>query len=89
MEFKHNLYQLLIALDQFLNVLICMFIEPREKHYCDETMSAHIYRHSCKGKWKWLHWLVDKMFFWEEEHCKQAYESELERYQLPKEYRDE
>lgn len=28
-------------------------------------------------------WIIDHLFFWQTEHCKSAYESEVERSQLP------
>lgn len=87
MNFKHNLWQLLVSFDQFLNVLICMFVEPKERHWADETFSAHVYRHYCDGRWKVLYWVINKLFFLQDDHCKEAYESELNRAQLPPEFR--
>ena len=31
--------------------------------------------------------VVDKLFFWQRQHCFQSYISEFERKQLPEEYR--
>lgn len=87
MKIGHNLFQLLVALDQFLNVLVCMFIEPKEKHWADETFSSHIYRHYRDGKWKFMYKLVNHLFFWQTDHCKEAYESEMERMHEPPELR--
>lgn len=83
MQFKHNLFQLAVAFDQFLNVLVCMIVEPKHKHWADETFSAHLYRHYLKGEWVWLRNLVNMMFFLQEDHCKEAYESECNREHSP------
>lgn len=88
MEIKHNFEQLLIAVDQFLNVLVGMIIEPNAKQWCDETMSAHLWRHNLDGELTWLMRIVNGLFFWQDNHCREAYESEIFRRQYPKEYRN-
>lgn len=87
MQFKHNLFQLAVVFDQFLNVLVCTIIEPKEKHWADETFSAHTYRHYREGRWKWVYRLINHIFFLQDDHCKEAYESEINRTQLPPEFR--
>lgn len=73
--------QVLIALDQFVNTLLW--------GYADETLSARAYRHAeIKKDRRWPMWLIDHIFFWQDQHCKQSYESELERAHLPPEMRD-
>ena len=67
--------QLLIAVDQLFNTFFCV--------YADETLSARAHRHALKGDRKWPEKLIDFIFFWQPEHCKRAYESELNRTQLP------
>lgn len=71
--------QILIAIDQFFNTLIA--------GYADETLSSRAYRHKKDGSRAWPAWIIDHLFFWQEEHCKAAYESELERAHLPPELR--
>lgn len=71
--------QVLIAIDQFVNTLI--------GGYADETLSSRAHRRRLRGKGG-VAWLIDHIFFWQEEHCKTAYESELERTQLPVEFRE-
>lgn len=89
MELSHNFEQALIALDQFLNVVICSIFEPKEKQWADETFSAHCYR--CRDKtflWKCFYYIVNWLFFWQGgNHCYNAYLSELNRKQLPEELR--
>lgn len=68
--------QVLIALDQFVNTLLW--------GYADETLSARAYRHAeIKKDRRWPMQLIDALFFWQDEHCRQAYESEVRRTQLP------
>ena len=71
--------QILIAIDQLLNSLI--------GGYADETLSSRAYRHKKNGSRSWPAWLIDHIFFWQEEHCKASYESEKERSHLPPELR--
>lgn len=73
--------QVLIALDQFVNTLLW--------GYADETLSARAYRHAeIKKDRRWPMVIINALFFWQEEHCKRAYESEIERAQLPPGMRD-
>lgn len=72
-----------IAIDQAFNALT--WGSP------DETLSSRAYRGAVlaknpKKKWKIFHGLINKLFFWQKDHCKQAYISELERRQLPREF---
>ena len=62
--------QVLIAADQLLNSLV--------GGWADETFSARCWRLRERGRgWAFLRWLVDGVFFWEREHCRKSYESEL------------
>ncbi len=67
-----------IAFDQQLNAL-------RGGHP-DETLSAVAHRRHLEGKSGWRN-LINALFFWQGDHCQNAYWSELHRKQLPKEYR--
>ena len=72
--------QVPIAIDQLVNTLF--------GGWADETISSVAWRKRNEGKgWAFLRCLIDGLFFWQEDHCKTAYESELERRQLPKELR--
>lgn len=71
--------QILIAVDQFFNTLT--------GGYADETLSSRAYRHKKDGSRSWPAWIIDHLFFWQEEHCKASYESEMERSHLPPELR--
>ena len=79
MKVKHpDGLQVLIALDQLINTLIWGM--------ADETLSARAHRHALKDR-KWPEKIINALFFWQPDHCRQAYESELERTQVPKESR--
>ena len=78
---RNNGLQFLIALDQVLNTLI-------GKGWADETLSARAYR--CRNKtkaWNWAYRTIDKIFFWQDDHCYIAHLREMTRAQLPPEYR--
>ena len=68
-------FQVLVALDQLVNTILA--------GYADETLSSRAWRHKLDGSRSWPAWLIDHLFFWQDGHCKAAYESELERAQLP------
>lgn len=77
---KNYLYHVLIALDQLVNAMTggC----------ADETFSSRCYRGAVlsqapKKRWRVLYRLVNGLFF-DKNHCKTAYESELSRKQYPK-----
>lgn len=72
--------QIPIAIDQFINTVF--------GGWADETISSRAYRMQGKsGKFAKLRKLIDGLFFWQKEHCKTAYESELQRRHLPPELR--
>ena len=72
--------QVLLAIDQLLNAIFF--------GYADETLSARCHRNQFKS-WYWSLWreVINTIFFWQHDHCADAYESEIKRRQLPKEYR--
>lgn len=75
------LFQILIALDQLINALLC--------GDADETLSARAHRMRVKGHryWGWTAGAIDRMFFWQQGHCLSAYQREHERLDMPHEYR--
>ncbi len=72
-------FQVAVAFDQLVNTLM--------GGYADETLSARAWRHHLDGSRTWPRWIIDHLFFWQTNHCKEAYESELLRKQLPDIYR--
>ena len=71
--------QVLIAIDQLCNTLI--------GGYADETISSYAHRKRLKGK-PLLARLIDALFFWQPNHCQQAFQSELDRAHLPPSVRE-
>lgn len=74
-------FQFLVALDQLINTLI--------GGMADETLSSRAWRHKMDGSRKWPAWLIDHVFFWQKDHCKTAWLSELQRAHLPHSMRGE
>lgn len=75
-----SLYNVGIAFDQFINA--CIGGSP------DETLSARAWRlKDVSLVWKCTRWCIDTLFFWQKGHCAASYNSEMERKQLPEEYR--
>lgn len=77
---KNYIWNLVIALDQILNA--ALFGSP------DETFSARVHRKAEAGKWCWkaLRWVINQIFFWQEDHCRQSFDSEVAQDHRPKEY---
>jgi len=72
--------QVLIAIDQLFNAMF--------GGWADETLSARCWRKRNDGQgWEAAYRLIDLLFFWQHQHCRQSYESEQKRRQLPAEYR--
>ena len=74
------LHQVLLAIDQTANTLI--------GGMADETISARLFRERLSSPW-WMrgYRLVNALFFWQADHCAEAYEAEWDRQQLPSHYR--
>ena len=71
--------RLLIAVDQLLNAVL--------GGWPDETLSSRAWRWELAGVRSWPRRLIDALFFPEEEHCRESYESERLGRQLPPELR--
>ena len=77
---NRRLEQVPIAIDQLVNTFF--------GGWADETISSVAWRKQHHGNgWAFLRRFIDRLFFWQIDHCKTAYESELERRQLPEELR--
>ena len=77
---KTYLLNLAIGMDQLANALI--------GGSADETLSARAHRMRAKGQrwWGWTASAIDRLFFWQRDHCLKAHLAELERTQLPRTY---
>lgn len=72
---------LLLSIDQTGNVFLLG--SP------DETISARSYREGVLQKhrgWAAMNWFVNKLFWFEPEHTRMAYEAERYRCHMPKDY---
>ena len=71
--------QAAIVVDQAANVAFC--------GWADETISARAYR-TRATKWGGVayRW-INRLFFWQEDHCMASYAQEMFRNHLPMEYR--
>lgn len=67
-----------IAFDQLCNAL-CGGMP-------DETLSARAEREHREGLRSWPRKIVNAIFFWQEDHCRTSFESELVRRHLPEIY---
>lgn len=77
---SRRIEQIPIAIDQLINT-IC-------GGWADETISSVAWRKRHEGRgWAFLRALIDTLFFWQQDHCRTAFESELKRRQLPEELR--
>ena len=74
---KRYFLHVLIALDQFLNAVTGGF--------ADETLSSRIYRGACTGRRGWVvaEKCVNRLFFWQGEHCRRAWLRERQRAHFP------
>ena len=75
MKLTSRLFQALISIDQTFNTLI-------GSGWADETLSA--FSHRRQG---WRRSVVNAIFFWQTDHCRDAFNAELERRQYRPEYR--
>lgn len=73
--------QVLIAGDQLLNALAF--------GWADETLSARCWRLRDRPGWGLLRRLIDMLFFWDRNHCRESYDSERLGRQNAPEYREE
>lgn len=71
----------IVALDQTCNALAA--------GWPDETLSSRAWRWEMKGQSAWPRKCIDILFFWEKNHCKQSWHSELTRAQMPPALRGE
>lgn len=75
---RSYLLQVAIAEDQSWNA--------RTGGMADETLSARAHRMHVKGRRSWPRNLINAAFFWQKDHCFEAYMSEMQRKHLPADY---
>lgn len=73
--------QVAIAFDQLLNALFA--------GYADETISSRAFRcQHQKRRWKIARIVIDKIFFWQDAHCMEAFISEAIGGHLPRAFHE-
>jgi len=60
------------ALSQLLNVLIL-------PHLSDTTANESISGRAHRKGWKKTTWFINNLFFWQDNHCKAAFDKDLQR----------
>ena len=75
-------YHVIVAIDQLFNAII--------GGAADETLSSRTYRGAMlaekpRKRWRVLYRMINGLFF-DKNHCKTAYESEVTRRQYPQEF---
>ena len=77
---KHpDYFQVLVAVDQLINTFF--------GGMADETLSSRAHRLKIERNRKWMSAIINVIFFFQKDHCKTAYESEVEREHLPTSFR--
>lgn len=76
------LYQVSIAVNQCVNALL--------GGYADETLSSRAYRSDLRGArlGRILRPLLDRLYFWQKAHCRGAYNAEMFRRHMAKQFQD-
>jgi hypothetical protein len=67
-----------IAANQLVNTVL--------NGWPDETLSSRAHRQHLKGNSFWRNF-INKLFYWQSDHCRGAHRDELERRQYPEDYR--
>lgn len=76
---KAYLFQVGLAFDQLLNAMC--------GGWADESLSSRSWRLYIERNRPIPKTIINAIFFWQENHCKEAYESELERLHVPPQMR--
>jgi hypothetical protein len=77
--FLRRVMAVLIALDNLVAAAIW--------GYPGLTISAQMYRWELKGKRSWPRKLVDRIFWFDPDHCRISYENEVNGMRLPRDMR--
>jgi len=92
-RYKQKLWQLLIALDQLVNVVVSLLLPWSAIGWADETITARAWRLEQYSAW-WrsarvvIDWIFTILSFGKErDHCQNSHLSEQVRARLPAVYR--
>jgi hypothetical protein len=77
---RRYIIQVLVSIDQSLNAML--------GGWADETISSRAYRMQAGSRgWALARAAIDRLFFWQREHCLMAHTAERLRIQSPPEFR--
>lgn len=75
MKLSKYITNVLIGFDQFINTIFL--------GYPDETISSRAWQSQGSSKfWNFMRKLIDWMFYFQEDHCYNAYRAEVQRHQI-------
>ncbi len=75
---KHNLWQILICIDQLVYCVACLCFGAKAWADCTLSAAAHMWR--LEGKRRWPQIIIDALFYLvERNHCHKSYIAEQER----------
>jgi len=77
---RRYFHQLAIAVDQLVNAALF--------GWADETLSSRAYRTQYKRRWRVIMRVINGIFFWQENHCRDAYLFERDKGHVPPEFRE-
>lgn len=80
MSLKHYLKQNAISFDQSINAIL--------GGWADETLSARAYRLDVSGRCSWPRKVIDRIMFFDPDHCYTSYLAEKERRHSPPDERE-
>jgi hypothetical protein len=75
-----RLWHILIAFDQLVNTLL--FFLPGGA-WPDETFSSRCWRHRDRFPFTFIRPVIDRLFFWQDGHCRRSFEAEQARRHQP------
>lgn len=79
-KLKTYIFNILVSLDQLLNTVL--------GGWADETLSSRAHRAYLKNKpLKFFRYIINGIFWWQADHCLQAYQYEKSRQDMPPELR--
>ena len=79
MSCRTYIHNVLVAIDQLFNAVCC--------GWPDESLSSRAWRWHIGDVRHWPYRAIEALFFWQNDHCRESYESERLRRQFPPELR--
>lgn len=70
--------EVLVAIDQLANAIL--------GGYCCETLSSRCWRLRDYNPYSFFRRLIDRIFFWQADHCRTSYDAQVQRRNMPSDY---